>query len=208
MSPEHSRSLSPEAVGRLVGGHREFLAFLERRVESREAAEDILQTAFVRGLERGIDVPDEKIVAWFYRVLRNSVIDYYRRRSASARATDTWAREVAESTSPMPETEQEICRCVSALLGNLKSDYADALRIVDIEEGNLSQLARHSNITVENAAVRIHRARKALRSQVAKACGTCADHGCLNCSCSSTSGTNSSTANESDLSMYDMNKRI
>ena len=46
---EASKSLSPEAVAQLVEGHREFLAFLERRVESREAAEDILQTAFVRG---------------------------------------------------------------------------------------------------------------------------------------------------------------
>jgi RNA polymerase sigma-70 factor (ECF subfamily) len=63
-----SKSLSPEAVAQLVGGHREFLAFLERRVESRAAAEDILQAAFARGLERGRGVQDEKVVAWFYRV--------------------------------------------------------------------------------------------------------------------------------------------
>lgn len=47
------KSLSPGAIARLVGGRREFLAFLERRVGSRAAAEDILQSAFARGLERG-----------------------------------------------------------------------------------------------------------------------------------------------------------
>src|SRR4051812_4380887 len=75
------QSLSPEAIAQLVGGHREFLAFLMRRVESKEAAEDILQTAFTKGLERGAEVEDEKVVAWFYRVLRNSIIDHYRKRS-------------------------------------------------------------------------------------------------------------------------------
>ena len=58
MSTEHkpSKSLSPEAIAQLVDGHRAFLAFLERRVESRAAAEDILQSAFARGLEHGAGV--------------------------------------------------------------------------------------------------------------------------------------------------------
>ena len=87
-----STALSPEAIAQLVKGHREFLAFLERRVESRAVAEDILQTAFTRGLERGGDVKDEKVVAWFYRVLRNAVIDHYRQRSTTARAMEAWGR--------------------------------------------------------------------------------------------------------------------
>src|SRR5262249_3306033 len=97
VSSKHEPSLSPGAIARLVEAHREFLAFLERRVESRAVAEDILQAAFVRGLERGAGVQGEKVVAWFYRVLRNSLIDHYRRRSSSARAMDAWVREFAEN---------------------------------------------------------------------------------------------------------------
>ena len=37
----------------LVANHQRFLTFLERRVGSRERAEDILQAAFVRTLEHG-----------------------------------------------------------------------------------------------------------------------------------------------------------
>ena len=63
---EQSHSLSPEAIQHLVDSHRQFLAFLQTRVESRAVAEDILQSAFVRGLERGADVRDEEsAVAWF-----------------------------------------------------------------------------------------------------------------------------------------------
>jgi RNA polymerase sigma-70 factor (ECF subfamily) len=178
-----ARSLSSEAVARLVEGHREFLAFLERRVESRAAAEDILQAAFARGLERGAGVQDEKVVAWFYRVLRNSLIDHYRQRSTSARAMEAWARELTELQEPDPVLRQEICQCVSGLLATLKEEYQQALRIVDLEDGKLSDLAQQSGITAENAAVRVHRARKALRRQVEQACGTCAEHGCLDCHC-------------------------
>ena len=183
-----SNSLSPEAIARLVGGHPKFLAFLERRVESRSVAEDILQTAFARGLERGTGVQDEKVVAWFYRVLRNAVIDHYRHRSTSARALETWGREFTESREPDVAMRQEICQCVSGLLADLKPEYRDALRVVDLDDGTLSDLAEQSGITAENAAVRIHRARKALRRKVEQACGTCAEHGCFDCHCQTAGG--------------------
>lgn len=183
-----SGSLSPEAIAQLVAGHREFLGFLERRVESRAAAEDILQSAFARGLERGADVQNEKVVAWFYRVLRNAVIDHYRHRSTSARTAEAWGREFADRQEPDVGMREEICGCVSGLMAGLKPEYRDALRIVDLDEGSLNDLAQQSGITAENAAVRIHRARKALRKQVEQACGTCAEHGCFDCHCKDGAG--------------------
>ena len=188
-----STALSPEAIAQLVKGHREFLAFLERRVESRAVAEDILQAVFTRGLERGGDVKDEKVVAWFYRVLRNAVIDHYRQRSTTARAMEAWGREFPDVQEPEAELRQEICRCVSGLLETLKPEYREALRIVDLEEGKLKDLAQQSGITAENAAVRVHRARAALRRQIEKACGTCSIHGCLDCSCESSGGSTCGT---------------
>ena len=188
-----STALSPEAIAQLVKGHREFLAFLERRLESRAVAEDILQAAFTRGLERGGDVQDEKVVAWFYRVLRNAVIDHYRQRSTTARAMEAWGREFPDVQEPEAELRQEICRCVSGLLETLKPEYREALRIVDLEEGKLKDLAQQSGITAENAAVRVHRARAALRRRIEQACGTCSVHGCLDCSCESSGGSTCGT---------------
>ena len=188
LESDPSTALSPEAIAQLVKGHREFLAFLERRVESRAVAEDILQAAFTRGLERGGDVKDEKVVAWFYRVLRNAVIDHYRQRSTTTRAMEAWGREFPDVQEPEAELRQEICRCVSGLLETLKPEYREALRIVDLEEGKLKDLAQQSGITAENAAVRVHRARAALRRRIEQACGTCSVHGCLDCSCEKADG--------------------
>lgn len=146
-------------------------------------AEDILQSAFVRGLEKSADVDEEKVVAWFYRVLRNAVIDHYRSRGTATKAMEKWQRDFAQSEVPPAEVADEICKCVSELMGGLKPEYRDALQVVDLEDGKLSDLAAKAGISAENAAVRIHRARKALRTQVEKACGTCAEHGCFDCKC-------------------------
>src|SRR5258706_9301283 len=87
-------NVSPKAVAVLVDNHREFLKFLERRVGSRAVAEDILQEAFVRGLDRLQSLrDDESAVAWFYRILRNAVIDYHRRRQSATNALDAFAAE-------------------------------------------------------------------------------------------------------------------
>lgn len=67
----------------LVANHRALLGFLERRLGSPADAEDLLQEAFVKGIDRAAPLrDDESAIAWFYRALRNAVID---RRAAAAR---------------------------------------------------------------------------------------------------------------------------
>ena len=167
-----------------MDSHRQFLSFLEKRVESRAVAEDILQSAFVRGLEHGSEVRDEEsVVAWFYRVLRNATIDHYRHRASTERAYEGWGKEFPTFEAADTGMQQEICQCVAELVETLKPEYRDALRTIDLDEGSLNDLAARTGITSGNAAVRVHRAREALRKQVQTACGSCAEHGCLDCHC-------------------------
>jgi pyruvate dehydrogenase E2 component (dihydrolipoamide acetyltransferase) len=53
----------------------------------------------------------------------------------------------------------------------------------DVEGAPVQDFAAEAGITANNASVRVFRAREALRKQVKTSCGTCADHGCLECSC-------------------------
>lgn len=79
----------------LVENHREFLRFLERRLGRRDLAEDILQDAFARGLDKLESLRDgEAAVPWFYRTLRNATIDYYRRTKSAHRALAQFAEEM------------------------------------------------------------------------------------------------------------------
>jgi RNA polymerase sigma-70 factor (ECF subfamily) len=176
--------MNPELTLQLVENHRQFLAFLERRVGDRAIAEDILQDAFVKSLEKSDDVRDEtSSVAWFYRTLRNAVIDHYRRSGARGRAIDAFARELEGAVEPPPELHDEICGCLTRLASTLKPEYEAALRRVDVEGAPVQEFAAEAGITPNNASVRVFRAREALRKQVKSSCGTCAEHGCLECSC-------------------------
>jgi len=176
--------LSPEALARLVEARRDFLSFVQKRAGSREAAEDILQAAFVKGIEKGDSVRDEEsVVAWFYRILRNAIIDYYRHRASSERAAESLVHRLEKHQEPDDHFKSEICKCVSALLDSIKPEYKQAIETVDLREGSLNDLAGTAGITANNAAVRVHRAREALRKQVTIACGVCATHGCLDCHC-------------------------
>jgi len=172
-----------EPLAILVENHRAFLRFLERRVSSREVAEDLLQDAFGRAIER-IDTlrEGESAIAWFYRVLRNAVIDHYRRTGAAERAVEAFARDLDEAVPPK-DVKDEICGCITRLARTLKPEYAEALQRIDVDGVSVKAFAEEAGITAGNAGVRAFRAREALRKQVIASCGTCADHGCLDCRC-------------------------
>ena len=81
-----------ELLQSLVENRKSFLSFLERRVGNAAAAEDLLQEAFARSLDQLPFDSHESSVTWFYRVLRNAVIDHYRRGGSSERALAALAR--------------------------------------------------------------------------------------------------------------------
>ncbi|HEX8618639.1 MAG TPA: RNA polymerase sigma factor [Thermoanaerobaculia bacterium] len=173
-----------DLASHLAESHREFLSFLERRLGDRALAEDILQDAFVKSIEKaGALREDEAATGWFYRVLRNAVVDHYRRGSVRNRALEQLAREM-EGAAELPEAMQpEVCACVGRLAATLKPEYADAIQRVEVDGAPLAAFAEEAGITANNAAVRLFRAREALRKQVNASCRTCAEHGCFDCTC-------------------------
>jgi RNA polymerase sigma-70 factor (ECF subfamily) len=171
-------------LDQLLAQRKQFLAFVQRRVADTGLAEDILQTAYLRAFEHRDDFhPGESAVAWFYRLLRNAVIDNYRRSTASSKALEAWTRELEISAQPTRDQQNEVCACLHGILEGLKPEYSEILRSVDLEEQRVQDFAERHQISASNASVRVHRARAALRRQILQTCATCAEHACLNCTC-------------------------
>lgn len=178
---------APHPLNTLLENRRAFLGFLERRVGDRALAEDILQDAFIKIVNRPEVAPtDEGVVRWFYRTLRNATIDRFRRQGAANRALEAFAREMETRDAPGPEVEAEICACVGRLATTLKPEYAEALQAIEMNGVAVKDFAKQHGLSANNVGVRIHRAREALKKRVTESCGACAEHGCLNCSCQST----------------------
>src|ERR1700721_2555604 len=169
-------------LDQLLAQRKRFLSFVERRVPDSGLAEDILQTAYLRAFEHRDDFqPSESVVAWFYRLLRNAVIDSYRRNASRERALEAWTRELEISAQPSPDLQNEVCACLHGILDVLKPETSDFPRAVDLGEQRVQDFAEQHGISASNAGVRVHRARAALRKQLLRTCATCAEHGCVNC---------------------------
>lgn len=184
---EQSAAQEPNAdvMRALVDNHARFLEFLEKRVGRRDIAEEILQDAFVKSLEKGASLREtESVVAWFYRMLRNALADRARRRDAESRALERAALEPIEEERALDDGIMgTVCQCVYGLLDTLKPDYAAIVRHVDVDGLPVAAFAEAEGITPNNASVRLFRAREALREQLVKCCGTCTEHGCFDCQC-------------------------
>jgi RNA polymerase sigma-70 factor (ECF subfamily) len=165
----------------LLAHRHAFRAFLASRLGNEADAEDLLQNGLVKALQRAGEVKDgEKVVAWFYQVLRHVLIDHVRSRQAAARRDEAWVTQAA-TLADDPEAERQLCACFEKLLPTLKPAQAELLRRVELQGESVSRVAIALGITANSASVTLHRARAELRKRLVDFCGDCA---CLeDCGC-------------------------
>ncbi len=100
-----------ELLAAIAENRRDFLSFLERRVGHREVAEDVLQEAYARSLDKLPLGSEESAVAWFYR---SSATPSSTTIAAAARASAPWPRSRESSRSRSSRTSTSATPSVAA----------------------------------------------------------------------------------------------
>lgn len=165
----------------LLTSREKFLRFVQARVSDPTLAEDILQDSLLKALQRAPDLRDhDRLVPWFYRILRNAIIDAYRHQGVERKYT----AEISADETPAVEMEETtvLCACFSDLLPTLKPEYSELIQS-ELNEEKQEAVAHRLGISLSNLKVRRHRARQALRRRLEETCRMCAAHGCLDCAC-------------------------
>lgn len=163
-------------VSRLTQQRRTYLSYVTAR--SGLDAEDILQDASLKAFQNLNRLRDEqRMDAWFYRILDHTIADHGRRHSRSRLQT------LADLQSLPNQTKQEdpTCKCGTHLLQELKPEYAEALRRVLLDNEEVSRVATDLGVSRGNLWVRLHRARAALRKKLESHCDFAPNS--LHCSC-------------------------
>jgi RNA polymerase sigma-70 factor (ECF subfamily) len=157
---------------RLNGDRPRHLAYLRSRLPSLDDAEDALQDATLKFLQNAdAHAAAERPDAWVGVSLRRVVVDRYRRAATRRRMTDglaaepVWAEDNEDTLTP--------AECVKATLPALKPAYAAVLQWVYLDERPLKEVAARLDLSANNAAVRLHRARLALRGTMRHKCQAC-----------------------------------
>ena len=190
-TPELQAGLAAIAQGRAA-----LVRSLAMRVGSRADAEDLVQSALLKALERAADLrDDDKLVAWFRRILETSLGDHRRRRAAELRMRSRLGPD-DEEPSQVADQRWLTCRCLEAALMTVRPEYADLLRRIELEGIPLRQVAQEFGLRPNTAAVRLHRGRQALVRSVRQLCRFCRLHWGFDCSCGQAPGRPAGAARE------------
>jgi RNA polymerase sigma-70 factor (ECF subfamily) len=171
---QYSRRSVEAVTSRMEVDRSRHMRYLRRRLPSAEDAEDALQDATVKFIQSGHALSSVVHTdAWVGVSLRRIVIDRYRRAAAQRRMIEALATEPSEAIADDDDALVTAAECVKTTMQSLSSDYAAILRQAYLEETPLRDVAVRLDVTANNAAVRLHRARGALRERMLMQCQVC-----------------------------------
>lgn len=142
--------------------------FIFLKVDSREIAEDLCSETFLRTWEilkeknPGID----NVQAFLYKVARNLVIDYYRKK---ARPEIVPAQNVQLLDTKVDLEKQALLNSdikqIKQSIARLKDDYQNVLIWRYLDEMSIKEIGQMLDRTKNATRVLLHRALKALRKE-------------------------------------------
>lgn len=180
-----AKPLDSAVMTALAENHRAFLKFFASRLGSRADAEDAMQDFHLKVLQYSARRRGEaNIVSWLRRVLHTTLIDQFRQRAQADKARAAFKEMQAEAADEAGEELHSLaCHCVYLLLPTLKPDYGDLIWRAYLMGQTRAQISRELGLSPNTVAVRLHRARQALRRRLLESCITCPVHGFMDCDC-------------------------
>jgi RNA polymerase sigma-70 factor (ECF subfamily) len=162
--------------------HQQLLFFVRKRVTSTEDAEDLVQEVFARIHENAHRLSElESVSGWVYRIARNVVVDYHRRRTAADRATAAMSEAAAAvdarsaERAPNGDSEpsrpaEELVRCLRPLLERLPERYRTALELIELGGLTQKQAAQRMGVSLSGCKSRVGRGRTRLKGLLLDCC--------------------------------------
>lgn len=143
-------------------------AFIRRRVNNPDDAEDVLQDVFVR-IHRGLPglADTRRLLPWIYRVARNAIIDRTRQRAEPSALNHEPA---SDDPSDDTDSRREIGRCLNQMMLRLPEADREALEQVELEEVTQREFAKRTGLSTSGAKSRVQRARRRLKDELLACC--------------------------------------
>lgn len=137
------------------------------RISDREIAKDLVQEAYMKTWVYVVEEKEiQNIKALLYRILNNSIIDYFRKKKAVSLDTmmEDTGFDPAEKEIGDPETRL-LGKEVMKLLSKLDNQYREIITLRFVDGLTPKEIAEVLHTSPNVVSVRLHRAIEKLRSQ-------------------------------------------
>lgn len=165
-----------QALAQLMARYwQPMVSFAMEKVRSQDAAEDLVQEAFVRVWERRRQLrPHASPRAYLYRVLRNLLIDEYRRRRLRDRfSLVAGGSDISDEPSPIAVLEaDEAARAARLAIAALPERRRDVFVLAHLHGLSYKEVAEALGITTRTVANHMTLALAQLREAMAGYTGT------------------------------------
>lgn len=160
-------NMTPKCILSAWDSHQqELCAFLLLRINDPHEADDVLQEIFIKLLlQSHAFCGVQNTRAWLFRVARNTLTDYFRKKKNFV----ALSADLALETNPkQPIVELETCLLRN--LADLPDDDRSVIECCDLSGQNQQTYALHHNLTLSAVKSRLLRARKKLRDRIILNC--------------------------------------
>ena len=148
----------------------ELRVYIARRVENPDDADDVLQDVFVKIHARIDQLDDESRVApWVYRIARNTVVDFYRRRAARPTVAADGVDAVVDA-DPAGAEPPSLANWMRGAVQSLPEKYREAITLTEIEGLSQKELAERLGISHSGAKSRVQRGRETIKEMLLACC--------------------------------------
>jgi RNA polymerase sigma-70 factor, ECF subfamily len=166
--PLETSALSTEAVWIEVSVR--LRRFIAARIRNRDDAEDVLQDVFVKIHDQLPRLEDStRLLAWVYKITRNAITDYYRRRGRSPELTTEYPEDLA-AADPEKDLTDEVVAWLLPVIDTLPPKYRDAMRLSEVQGLTQQETAERLGISLSGAKSRVQRGRERLRAALLDCC--------------------------------------
>ena len=142
--------------------------FVMKRVKDNDESNDILQQLYVKLYKNCEQLQDVRNMnAWLYQIARNAVYDYYREQGRNMPIEDEGHLE--ESLHQEPE-QQETENLILPLINMLPVEYAEPLRLSELEGISQKEIAERLGLSYSGAKSRVQRGREKLKELFVECC--------------------------------------
>lgn len=137
-------------------------------------ADDLTQDTFVRAMGRMEGLRDpQKLESWLFKIAHNLCYDHFRTRARHPSQPMDSQTEVPSDDHPNLEKtleHHEMNACIQRQVDKLPENYRTVIWLFDGQGFSLQESANILGITVTNTKVRLHRARRQLKSILEENC--------------------------------------